>query len=208
MKKLSFVALLSIVCVALATAQPKSIGLRLGGNQEISFQQYLSDGERFIQVDLGSYYFQGLLGTVTYNWYSPSNNNPAFGIYYGFGAGFGFSWGDNDWYPKFWDKQDPNYESRMWNRSVNRRYWMAGVTGQFGVEYQFDDIPLAIGIDYRPMVGVEFGKKFYPNGNNPDVMQDPTSVLNGETSSYSKKMKVTYHTPGLWAFALNVRYTF
>lgn len=207
MKRLSFLAFLSIMFVSVATAQPKSIGLRLGGNQELSYQHFVNLGDNMLQVDLGSYYFQGLQGTLTYNWYSHTNN-PAFGVYYGFGAGAGFSWGDNDWYPKFWDKQDPNYDHRVFTTPANRRYWMFGVLGHFGVEYNFD-IPLSISFDYRPMIGAEIGKRYYPNKNNPEYLKDPIAAeKKGETPEYSKKMKFSYHTPGLWAFAFSIRYTF
>lgn len=207
MKRLSFLAFLSIAFVSLAVAQPKAIGLRLGGNQELSYQQFVKGGDNMLQIDLGSFYFQGLQGTLTYNWYSPTNN-PAFGVYYGFGVAGGFSWGDNGWYPKFWDKKDPNYEKRVFETPINRRYWMFGVVGQFGVEYKFD-IPLSISLDYRPMIGAELGKRFYPNKNNPNYdITKSVEENDGETADYSKKLKFTYHTPGLWDFALSIRYTF
>ena len=60
MKKLCLFLFLSVASVSIVMAQPRSIGLRLGGNQELTFQQYVNSESNFIQLDAGSFYFSGL----------------------------------------------------------------------------------------------------------------------------------------------------
>ena len=111
MKKLCLFLFLSVASVSVVMAQPRSIGLRLGGNQELTFQQYVNSESNFIQLDAGSFYFSGLQVTVTYNWLSHSLNNPNFSVYGGLGAALGYNWGNNDWYHplRSADKNDPAY---------------------------------------------------------------------------------------------------
>lgn len=203
MKKLFLVLFLGTVLSSVATAQPRSIGLRLGGNQELTIQQYLNGQSQFLQIDAGMFYgSKGLQATVTYNWLSQSLNSPAFSLYGGFGLALGYSWADNDWYPRFLDTKAPDYQTKWNERVANRRYFFTGVVGHFGIEYKFDEIPVAISLDYRPLIGIEIGKAYYPNGNNPNANQT------GEDAYISKKLRLSYHTPGLWAFALSGRYFF
>lgn len=203
MKKLFLMLFLGTVLSSVAVAQPRSIGLRLGGNQELTIQQYLNGQSQVLQIDAGMYYgTKGLQATVTYNWFSQSVNSPAFSLYGGFGVALGYSWADNEWYPRFWDTKAADYQTKYNNRIANRRYFFTGVVGQFGIEYKFEDLPISISLDYRPLIGLEIGKAFYPNGTNPD--KDKT----GETPYYSKKIRLNYHIPGLWAFGISGRYFF
>ncbi len=193
MKKLCLFLFLSVASVSIVMAQPRSIGLRLGGNQELTFQQYVNSESNFVQLDAGSFYFRGLQVTVTYNWLSHSLNNPNFSVYGGLGAALGYNWGDNDWYHplRFADKNDTKYSEKWKNRVGIHRYFFTGVVGHLGIEYKFDDVPISISLDYRPLIGIDFGKEFHPI-----------------TNEYSDKIKIGYHTPGLWAFALSGRYFF
>ena len=193
MKKLCLFLFLSVASVSVVMAQPRSIGLRLGGNQELTFQQYVNSESNFVQLDAGSFYFRGLQVTVTYNWLSHSLNNPNFSVYGGLGAALGYNWGDNAWYHplRFADKNDPAYAVKWANRVGVQRYFFTGVVGHLGIEYKFDDVPISISLDYRPLIGIDFGKEFHPI-----------------TNEYSDKIKIGYHTPGLWAFALSGRYFF
>ena len=206
MKKSTILLIISILFIGNVFAQPRSIGVRLGGNQEISYQQYLKEQKTFLQIDLGSFYFKGVQGTVTYNWVSEPNRN--FLGFVGCGAGFGYSLKDNQWYPNFLNKSSENYEKNIAKTFWFDRYFFVGVVGQIGVEYQFDRIPLAISLDYRPLIGVDFtirGDKWqYPK--DADGKRIPTADENFETENSKKFMK--YHVPGLFAFGVSVRYVF
>ncbi len=191
MKKIVLTTFAIVAIAVSVVAQPKAIGIRAGGNQELSFQMYTGGyGTNMVQLDFGSYYFTGLQTTLTYNWLSASSDN-AFAAYGGFGAAVGFNWGDNDWYPRFMDKQDPNYLTNLANRKALRRYWFTGVVGQIGLEYRFESIPITISVDYRPLLGIEFGKRYFP-----------------ETKLYSDKKAIMFHTPGIFAFGLSGKYSF
>ncbi|MDR3326876.1 MAG: putative porin [Prevotellaceae bacterium] len=193
MKKIIFFTLIGVLPCCLS-AQPRSIGLRLGGNQELSYQHYVGGNEvNIIQIDMGSFYFQGLQATVTYNWMS--NGNSPFSTYGGFGVGLGFNWGNNDWYPRFWEKEDPDYAFKYANRDCARRYFFMGVAGQIGIEYKFNTTPVILSLDYRPLIGFDLGKKGIIE--NDAVKVDP-----------QKRMKINFHTPGLWDFGLAVKYLF
>lgn len=205
MKRLFLILSICTAITTVAVAQPRAIGLRLGGNQELSFQQSIHYGYRFIQFDVGTYYANKAIQiTWTHNWVSQSINSSAFSVYGGGGIGIGFSINnkDNDWYPRFWDKNATDYAYRWENRKALRRFFLMGIAAQLGIEYRFENIPLSLSIDYRPLFGFEFGKLYYPNGNNPQAGKD------GETEYISKRMGIQYHTPGLWAFGLGLKYCF
>lgn len=204
MKRLFLILFITTAMTVVSVAQPRAIGVRIGGNQELSFQQGIHYGKRFVQFDVGSFYAKGLQITWTYNWLSQAVGNSAFSVYGGLGLGAGFIWGENDnaWYPRFLDTKAPDYMERKLNHRALRRYGFGGLAAQLGLEYRFDNIPLAISLDYRPLIGIEIGKLYYPNGNNPNIGKS------GETLYYSQKLGIGYHTPGLWAFGLSARYCF
>ena len=70
MKRLFLILLITTATAAVSIAQPRAIGIRIGGNQELSFQQGIHYGKRFVQFDVGSFYAKGLQITWTYNWLS------------------------------------------------------------------------------------------------------------------------------------------
>jgi hypothetical protein len=188
-------------------SQPRSIGLRLGGNQELTFQQYLGREEKtFLQIDLGDFYFKGLQASATYNWISAPNNN--FAAYGGFGFGFGYSFKDNFWYPNFLNKDSENYAKNLGKIYWFDRYFFAGIMGHVGVEYQFDNLPIAVALDYRPLIGVDLTFKGDMQHYKNDADGKPIPVGNGEyeKENYTKRLK--YHVPGLFAFAVSCRYIF
>jgi len=208
MKKSTILLIISVLFIGNVFAQPRSIGLRLGGNQELTFQQYVGEGEKaFLQIDLGSFYFKGIQGTVTYNWVSnaPHSNFSTFG---GFGASVGYSFKDNQWYPNFLNKSSENYQKNLAKAYWFDRYVFLGITGQIGIEYQFGKIPLAISLDYRPLIGVDMTFKGDKSQYEKDAdgLRIPTTDGNFKIEKSNKFLK--YHVPGLFAFALSARYVF
>jgi len=208
MKKLTLLLTIGVLFVGNAFAQPRSIGLRLGGNQELTFQQYLGREEKtFLQVDLGSFYFKGLQASVTCNWISGQNRN--FSAFGGFGAGIGYSFKDNLWYPNFLNKKSKNYEKNIAKTYWFDRYFFVGIVGHVGVEYQFDRVPLAISLDYRPLIGADFtfrGDKWQYSKEDGKRITDSSEDTGFKTEKSKKFLK--YHVPGLFAFALSCRYIF
>jgi hypothetical protein len=192
MKKLFLISIFGtfVLCI---NAQPRSIGLRLGGNQEISFQQLVNDENGIVQVDAGSFYFQGIQLTATYNWLSSSRSN--FSAYGGFGVGIGYSFKDNNGYPHFFDKNNPSDLRNYLNRYYLPHYFFTGIAGHAALEYAFDNIPLALSLDYRPLIGVDISKnRVYANGASAGRVED--------------KVSFKLHKPGLFNFGLSVRYMF
>jgi hypothetical protein len=194
MKKLVLLAALAVISVNGIYAQPRAIGLRLGGNQELTYQQYVGHDNTFLQIDVGSFYFQGIQVEVTYNWLF--GGAEAFSTYAGFGVGAGFNFQDNAWYARVFN--DPETTNITSSYTCIRRYFFAGVIGQFGLEYKFDNIPITLSLDYRPMIGCDVGKKGLKTDNN-DVIPYP-----GEKN----KIKLGLHAPGLWDFGIGVKYRF
>lgn len=141
MKKLLFTLALVLGFGLAAYAQPRAIGLRLGGDVDASYQHQL--GQNMIEVEAGlPYFFDGHFGfhaAATYDWL------------------FNFkSWehrGEWNWYPGVGLAGGYNY-------CVNHEagHGFVGVAGRIGVEYNFW-FPLQLSLDWRPVIGVAFADK-------------------------------------------------
>lgn len=68
-------------------------------------------------------------------------------------------------------------------------YGFIGIQGIVGFEYELSSVPLALAIDYRPLFGIDLGKRI---------------PYDGKTNNKGIK----FHTPGLWDVAFCVRYVF
>lgn len=190
MKKTT-ILLIALVCACGTTfAQPRAIGVRVGQNAELSFQQGLNEGDNILQVDVGAYAYRGVQATVTYNWLSRINGSSAAGIwtsYGGFGVGGGYipcnkgrnfnnklffgnlmASGDDNWQymqkgkSTAWFLNDEKLQQRI---ADGRKYDLydygfIGIVGMVGFEYEFSGIPLAISFEYRPLFGVDLGKQW------------------------------------------------
>lgn len=142
MKKVVLSAILAVFAIsASAQINSKAIGLRLGGGNgfgtEVSYQQMLNSKNR-LELDLGvhsdnNYGSFGVSGIYQWTW----------GIDAGFYwfAGVGGQTG-------FW-----NYDDDVNNDYDDSGMWLS-VLGQIGIEYHFSEIPLMLGIDARPAIGV------------------------------------------------------
>ena len=132
MKKLLTVLVALFAFVALASAQPRAIGVRalLGG--ELSYQHSL--GENFLEADLG-WWNNGFSLAAAYD-FSIAPVGP-FNFYAGPAAQL-FSYG--------YDNGDGTATTRA----------AVGVGGQLGLEYFFDAIPLQISLDWRPMFNIGY----------------------------------------------------
>lgn len=125
---------------AMSQVNEHAIGMRLGGGNyfgaEASYQRGLSNINR-IEADLGLYSYSNgsgfnLAGIYHWVW----NIESGFNWYAGPGAQIG-SWAYRNGY-------DDGRSTGVY----------LGVGGQVGVEYNFDEIPLNLSIDSRPMFGI------------------------------------------------------
>ena len=87
MKKIILIAAMVLGFAVAASAQPKAIGLRIGGGAELSYQHNV--GANFIEADLGLESFKHLGVAATYNFMISEFGN-GFGFYAGPGVGLGF----------------------------------------------------------------------------------------------------------------------
>lgn len=134
-KSLLLAAVMVVLGVTTAVAQPRAIGANLGYGIDVSYQHNLGE-KNMIDLSVNLPAFLGIGATCTYDWINPFNTqipwsykgewNWALGV----GAGAGFYWGALAGY--------------------------AGVVGHCGVAYDFW-FPLELSFDWRPNIGAWFG---------------------------------------------------
>lgn len=129
MKKLIVIVALMLGIAVAASAQPRALGFRGGLASELSYQHSLG-GENFLEFDLGwDGYYRGFNLAVAYD-FSVAPVGP-FNFYAGPAADV-YTWPYHD--------VDGDY-TRLG----------LGIGAQLGLEYIFDEIPLQISVDWRPM---------------------------------------------------------
>lgn len=137
MKKIILMAAMIIGFAVAATAQPRSIGARIGNGAEISYQHTLG-GANFLEIDGGlGLPFDGTLSVGATGIYNFMIAQPAWtdrgewGFYAGPGAALGMGLtSEND-------------------------YFHLAIAGMVGLEYSFW-FPLQLSFDLRPQVGAAF----------------------------------------------------
>jgi len=133
-KNIVTIILATILCVSLS-AQPRAIGGRLGYGIEASYQHTL--GNNFVEADLGFVGFSGLGIAATYDFMIAQPNwtdKGDWGFYAGPGAALQFAFPTNAYSGAF----------------------SFGIGGQVGLEYVFENTPLQLSVDWRPMIGPAF----------------------------------------------------
>ena len=136
-KSIILVAILAIVSVGSAIAQPRAIGANLGYGVDLSYQHSIGEAN-MIDLSINVPFFEGIGATATYDWVNP------------FGAVIP------------WD-----YEGQWnWNLGVGAGLgiygfkapaFYAGVVGHVGVSYDFW-FPMQLSLDYRPNIGIVGGE--------------------------------------------------
>lgn len=139
MKKFILVAVMAIMSVAYAAAQPRAIGANIGYGAAFSYQHNLGE-KNMIDLAVEVPAFMGIGATCTYDWIDPFNTSIPWseqGEWHwamGVGAGLGmYGWAGAAGY--------------------------AGVVGHIGVAYDFW-FPMELSLDYRPNIGAYFGRGF------------------------------------------------
>ena len=136
-KSLILAAILAVISVGSAVAQPRAIGANIGYGIDLSYQHSLGEAN-MIDVSVNGPFFEGIGATATYDWVNP------------FGA------------VSPWD-----YEGQWnWNLGVGAGLgiygfkapaFYAGVVGHVGISYDFW-FPMQLSLDYRPNIGIVGGE--------------------------------------------------
>ena len=136
-KSLILAAILAVISVGSAVAQPRAIGANIGYGIDLSYQHSLGEAN-MIDVSVNVPFFEGIGATATYDWVNP------------FGAVIP------------WD-----YEGQWnWNLGVGAGLgiygfkapaFYAGVVGHVGISYDFW-FPMQLSLDYRPNIGIVGGE--------------------------------------------------
>ena len=135
MKKFFVMAVMALVSIAYAAAQPRAIGANLGYGVAVSYQHNLGE-QNMLDIALEAPGFGGLGASCTYDWINPFNTQipwdekGEWNWFLGVGGGLG-------WY------------------APSMGY--AGVVGHVGVAYDFW-FPLELSFDWRPNIGAWFGQ--------------------------------------------------
>ena len=129
MKKVLAILVAAFAFVAVASAQPRAIGVRAGWGGELSYQH--NAGAGFLEADLGFIANNGFYVTGIYDFILGSAGICNF--YAGPGAQLGFY----------------NY--------ADESGFNAGIAGQLGVEFEIPSIPMNISLDWRPVYYFNYG---------------------------------------------------
>ena len=182
MKKTLLLAIILIATCAVAMAQPRAIGGRLGWSIGPSYQHQIGE-KNMLQADIDfiGYGWWGAQGTVTFNWLIPLVDVSAgqLNLYPGVGVGGGYEW---RWSGLL-----------LWDHSYKYHgTGFVGVAGMIGIEWRFK-FPLQLSLEYRPLIGVELSKRY-----------------NWGSHIYDKGIGANFYYNGLWssAIAVGVRYKF
>lgn len=149
-------------------AQTSSFGARLGVNTiEASFQSGLSESV-FFEADLGFDTYSGETGIIAEALMNCSILQPSFtssgdwDIYAGLGIAAGYVY-DNSL--STFTYRHPYYGTRetlydRWGKGP-----MAGAAVQIGISYAFDEWPVKISIDARPILGLHLAERIHPDSS-------------------------------------------
>lgn len=192
MKRIILTISIILSVAAVASAQPRSAGIRLGGTGIDATYQHSMNQNQFIEGNLGldfGYNANGKAGfkaTAIYNfiWARPAwTEQGSWALYAGPGVSLG---GVNDMAVYKFGKERLGYLDGG---------FMIALAAQVGLEYNFD-FPLQLSLDIRPCFGLHVNDGRY------------YSVIDQENKSYGST--VGFYDNGLLGFAptLSVRYRF
>ena len=140
MKKVLF-SLLFVLCATAAYAQrtPHAIGIHFGGSTEDIEYQYHFNKQNFLDITVGFFDFdkgfsaQGLYNYNLKSWTDWTPGVATWKFWGGYGVGVGV-----------YDDHD--------NTDL-----FLGPVGTLGFGLTFTDVPITLGVDYRPMVALNLG---------------------------------------------------
>ncbi|WP_423129734.1 hypothetical protein [Gaoshiqia sp. Z1-71] len=147
MRKLIVVTIISFFAIFSASAQDYNtgIGLRGGFFSGLTVKHFLNQSHAF--EGLLSSRWHGLEITGLYEIHRQAFNAPRLNWYYGFGAHLGFYDGDRS--SRFDDGDN---------------YVVIGADGILGIEYNFAEIPINLGLDWKPVINLVGDTGFWGDG--------------------------------------------
>ena len=148
-KSFILVAILAVVSVGAAVAQPRAIGLNLGYGVDFSYQHTVG-ASNMVDLSVNIPTFNGIGVTATYDWINPFNTaipwdyEGQWNWNLGVGAGVGV-------YNPFRTQSILTEDGTLGKEWAGKIY--VGAVGHVGVSYDFW-FPLQLSVDYRPNIGV------------------------------------------------------
>lgn len=141
MKKILMIAFSALCLAAVASAQPKALGGRIGNyGLDISYENYVGGASDFLEFELGlddafstsAFHFDGVYNFMIAHptWTTQGQ--------WGFYAG-------------------PGASVAVWDNGKDENVVYAGILGNVGLEYMFD-IPLQLSVSLRPRIMFGDGK--------------------------------------------------
>jgi len=147
MKKLFFVVLIALFLGLKSNAQDYNtgIGLRGGWASGLTIKHFMH-GNKAVEGIFDSRW-HGFSVTGLYEVHQQAFEVNRLNWYYGIGAHIGF------WNGKYY-----------WNYNDDRNYTVIGIDAILGLEYNFEEIPFNIGIDWKPAFNLTDSSGFWGDG--------------------------------------------
>ncbi len=147
MKKIILTLALVILLSAFTSAQDYNtgVGLRLGFSNGLTVKHFLS--QRTAVEGLLATRWRGFEITGLFEIHNQAFDVERLNWYYGFGGHIGFWNGDNT----------------KWG-VVGTNYTIIGIDGILGIEYNFNEIPINIGLDWKPAFNLTGYTGFWGDG--------------------------------------------
>lgn len=141
--------MLALCCTLLSSAQDYNtgIGLRGGFSNGITIKHFVSSKTAFEGIITSRW--RGLELTGLYEVHGRAFNTERLKWYIGFGTHVGFWNGDNT--------------SKRWG-DPGTSYMVVGIDGILGLEYSFFEVPINIGIDWKPAFNFFGHSGFWADG--------------------------------------------
>ncbi len=119
------------------------IGLRLGYFSGVTIKHFVGDNTA-VEGILSSRW-RGFIITGLYEWHHfDAFDADRLNFYYGFGAHLGF-----------WNGDYVNWGDRT------NSYMVLGIDGILGLEYNFEDVPINLSIDWKPVINILGNTEFW-----------------------------------------------
>jgi len=149
MKKIIFVCLfvISISSISYAQDYNTGVGFRGGFSNGLTIKHFTGPKSAF-ELILSSRW-RGFEITGLYEIHNQAFNTPGFKWYYGFGGHVGF-W-NGDYTNKYWGEPGTSYA-------------VIGLDGILGLEYSFTEIPINLGLDWKPAFNIIGYSGFWADG--------------------------------------------
>lgn len=148
MKRLIVISLLFVsLTTGYSQSYKNSVGIRGGYSSGITFKHFVSNDVAYEGI-LGDMWYGGFKLTGLRIKHSPALLDLSNGFY--FMSGYGFHVG-----AAYYDKDEDFFYYRHYDSGDYRPF--IGIDGYLGLEYRIKEVPLVIGLDYKPFFEVAPG---------------------------------------------------